>query len=156
VDEDGYLYLLGKERNGEAYQAYSARVLPSEIENFDQYRFYSSYVNGWQSYLPSYPSVSIANIIVDSNEWLGGYTFVYSYYQGNEVGLQQVTKPYLDGYRTSFTLFTGQAPREFWISRVYQHPEYKRDNGRTILISYWSQQEESGAGLHLVEFEFYE
>ncbi|MCB1060784.1 MAG: hypothetical protein KDB65_11170 [Calditrichaeota bacterium] len=156
LDEDGYVYLFGLAWNGESDNGFAARVRPEAIEDIESYSYFRTDIYEWSSYLYTDRSLYVSDVIVDDNAWIGSYTYIRTYYETNDVYLSQTWDPNLISGSFSLLLFTGDSPREFWISRVYQHPEYKRDGGRKILISYWSQQEDRGAGLHLVEFEFYE
>ncbi len=157
LDEDGYIYMQGKEaRDNPDYAGFAGRFRQDSIEFYEAYEFYNCDDRWSHLSFEACRSSWAPNTSIASNAYLDAYIVIRSYYWENSIWFAKSRRQYIQDYGFEFPVSVAFPPRNFWIKNLYQHPEYERDGGKTILISYWSQQEESGPGLHLTEFEFYD
>ena len=147
LDKDVTVYLFRTVKNdGFAWDVQLARVPVAGIENSSAYEYFDGF--DWSS-SPA-PSVTVMEtspqLSVAYNSYLERYVAVYPEPLGSRV-MMRIAEQIDSEWSDPIALFDVDLGEQMFLGNVYQHPDYARDGGRTILISH-------EPGLQLAEFRF--
>lgn len=153
VDETVYAYAC--DLDGFVKPCRLAKVALDEILNRDAWSFYAGN-NIWVADVgAATPVFNGADIMsVSYNAYLERYVAVYSEPLGVNVVMRTAKRP--EGpWTAAKRLFRARAPvgDTGWIYDAVMHPEYERDNGRVIYVTYTRQTAPFRSELRLVSVE---
>ena len=156
VDRDGFAYLHGCQQVGAFdHRCSVARVKPEEAANPAAYRYYDGLGASWKEsatgagLLASGPPLVTAGY----NGFLRRYTMVGLAYLGERVEVRVSDRPE-SAFSDPLRLFDAVKPTEWFVQGGREHAALRREDGRTVAVSYHVGNAGAATGLHLVSFRF--
>ena len=157
-DRDGWIYFYGRQTISELiYQYKLARVRPEDIENPDQYEYYSGGAAGtdWTR------NVAHAAILFDDappegsvsyNQFLGKYLALYSRWLDEDVALRTAPHPW-GPWSQAEQVFDCKAHHVEGSYAAKEHPEFSRDGGRIVVFTVVDGKREFGGVPFMFELD---
>jgi len=150
---DGHAYVHGCfERSSWDWVCRLARVDPESAGDPDAYEYWDG--SGWSDRVEQAVPVmtGATGLSIAWNGYLGKYLAVHTRFLANDVVARTAAEPW-GPWSDPIDLFTGEAPSEFWIRDLHQHRAYATDDGRSLLLSYYSTPAAAPAGMRIVRLD---
>ena len=137
MENDGWLLVFCSRPAGLEYEAFLARVPMDAIDQPEQYCFYAGEA-GWTRMMTAAKPLTqcSSEFSVAYNEHLGCYVMTYVEGHTKQLCLRTAPQPwgpYSDALRAGVVPHREEAKI---VSLGFQHPQFDREGGRTIYISY--------------------